>query len=667
VGFLTTALQPNNQRGLELTDAAGWQAIGWLGDSATGINVTQEGALRYSAVFACVRVLAESVASLPLIVYRRTADGKERAPEHPLYRLLHDRPNDYMTSFELRETLQGHLALWGNAYCEIEYNNAGVPIALWPLRPDRMEKVTASGGELFYEYWLPSGSLVKLPGYRVWHNRGLSSDGINGYSPIGLMRQSVALGLAAEEFGARFFGNDARPGGVLQHPGVLGDKALLNLRESWQSRHGGLSRSHRTAILEEGMTYQQIGIPPEDAQFLETRKFQVTEIARMFRVPPHMLADLERATFSNIEHQSIEFVMHTLRPWLVRWEQSIQMRLMPAKDQGSHYAEFLVDGLLRGDVQSRYQAYAVGRQNGWLSANDIRRLENQNPIDDGDVYLIPLNMVPASAASAPPPAPETPPPAARSEQRMVTMANGAEVRAEQWDAAQARHRLQITYLPLYEDVAGRIIRREANDIGNQARKILGKGTPADFREWLEEFYVDHTDFVYRQYEPVSKSYTAQIIDLAAREVGSDAPILTNFLEAYLSSLAGRHVVRNKSRLLDLLQAADDDAQEQIVAELDHWRETKPARIARDESVRASNAVALAAYGALGRSHKILITFGDNCAYCNALAGNRFNLEIPFLSEGQSFMPEGASAPLVAGGHISHAPIHEGCDCMVVTI
>ena len=237
---------------------------------------------------------------------------------------------------------------------------------------------------------------------RVWHLRGLSNDGLDGYSPISLMRQAIGLSMAAEKFGAKFFGNDARPGGILLHPGQLGDEAAKRLTETWESRHGGLSGAHRVAVLEEGLSYKEIGIPPDDAQFLETRKFQVNEIARIYRIPPHMLADLERATFSNIEHQSIDFVTHTIRPWLVRWEQSIKQNLMVPADRDRYFAEFLVDGLLRGDTKSRYEAYAIGRQNGWFSADDIREMENLNPLPDGkgEEYLIPLNMIPAGSAPA---------------------------------------------------------------------------------------------------------------------------------------------------------------------------------------------------------------------------------------------------------------------------
>ena len=325
------------------------------------MDVSPSTALQVTAVFACVRILAETVAGLPLHVYRRLENGgKARAPDHYLYSLLHYLPNPEMTSFEFREVMMGHVCTWGNAYAEIEFDRAGRVRALWPLRPDRMT-VKRVNGRLQYIYKLSKPDSqgrteITLRDEQVFHVHGLGSDGIVGYSPIHLARQAVGLALAAEEFGARFFGNDARPGVVLEHPGQLGDEAHKRLRESWESRHGGLDKSHRVAILEEGLKVHEIGLPPEDAQFLQTRKFQVSEIARMFRIPPHMIADLERATFSNIEHQSLEFVIHTIRPWLVRWEQEIYRSLLTPQERKTYFAEFLVDGLLRGDIKSRYGA-----------------------------------------------------------------------------------------------------------------------------------------------------------------------------------------------------------------------------------------------------------------------------------------------------------------------
>lgn len=377
-----------------LANPASWIVEWATGEStASGVRVSPASALQTTAVLGAVRVIAESVASLPCRVYERQGRGKKRADAHPLYRVLHDQANSEMESFVFREMSQAHLLLWGNAYSEIERDGAERIVGLWPLSPSGTEPVRVNG-RLAYRTAIGTDQIVLRPD-QVLHIRGFGVEGRKGTSLIGLSRQAVGLARATEEYGARFFGNDSRPGGFLEHPGKLSKDAHARIKETWESAHQGLSQAHRIAVLEEGMKFSAVSIPPEDAQFLETRKFQVSEIARIFRVPPHMIGDLEKATFSNIEHQSIEFVIHTLRPWLVRWEQSILRQLFAERERSRYFAEFAVDGLLRGDAAGRYGAYAVARQNGWLSANEIRELENMNPIEGGDVYLVPLNMVPA--------------------------------------------------------------------------------------------------------------------------------------------------------------------------------------------------------------------------------------------------------------------------------
>lgn len=379
------------------------EALG-VRNTVAGIPVNEASALRHVAVLACIRVYAEAIASLPCHMYRRLERGKERTPDHPLYTLLHDRPNPEMTAFSFYETLESHALLWGNCYAEIDFGKSSDrPLALWPLLPDRTHpERDERTGKIVYKTTLDTGAQVTLPAWKVFHVPGLGFDGLVGYSPIRLAREAISLGMATEHYGAAFFGNGARPSGVLEHPGKLSDPAYDRLKASWDNRHGGLTNAQRLAILEEGMKYTAISVPPEDAQFLETRKFQLAEIARLYRVPLHMIGDLERATFSNIEHQSIEFVVHSLRPWLRRWEQAINWKLLGQKERRTHFAEFLVDGLLRGDIKSRYEAYAVGRQNGWLSADDIREAENMNPLPSGSgqIYLVPMNMVPADKVEA---------------------------------------------------------------------------------------------------------------------------------------------------------------------------------------------------------------------------------------------------------------------------
>ena len=369
-----------------------------FGRTTSGKPVNERTAMQTTAVYACVRILAEAIASLPLHVYEYQDDGgKKLVHDHPLYYLLHDEPNPEMTSFVFRETLMSHLLIWGNAYAQIIRDGAGRVLGLYPLLPDKMEVQRDDRGNIYYVYSRNSDENpmfkeygnIKLKAEDVLHIPGLGFDGLIGYSPIAMAKNAVGMTLACEEYGASFFANGANPGGVLEHPGVLKDPSKV--RESWNSVYRGVNNAHKIAVLEEGMKYQQIGIPPEEAQFLETRKFQINEIARLYRIPPHMVGDLDKSSLSHIEQQSLEFVKYTLDPWVIRWEQSLQRSLFLPGEKGKYFIKLNVDGLLRGDYQSRMNGYAVGRQNGWFSANDIREMENMNPIPDeegGNLYLV---------------------------------------------------------------------------------------------------------------------------------------------------------------------------------------------------------------------------------------------------------------------------------------
>jgi HK97 family phage portal protein len=386
-GLFRSRDMPKNRVG------GGWNFL--FGGTTSGKAVNERTAMQTSAVYACVRILAESVAGLPLHVYERTANGsKATKPSHPLYRLLHDEPNREMTSFVFRETLMSHLLLWGNAYAQIIRDGRGFPIALYPLLPDRMAVDRRESGELVYTYQSDKGQ-VKLRRDNVLHIPGLSFDGLIGYSPIAMAKNAVGLALATEDYGATFFANGANPGGVLEHPGVIKPEQADRLRDSWQSQFGG-ANAHKVAVLEEGLKFHQMSIPPEQAQFLETRKFQINEIARIFRVPPHMVGDLEKSSFSNIEQQSLEFVKYTLDPWVVRWEQSLQQALILPSEKATIFIKFNLDGLLRGDYQSRMQGYSTGIQNGFMSVNDVRGLEDMNLLtaeEGGDLHFVNGNMV----------------------------------------------------------------------------------------------------------------------------------------------------------------------------------------------------------------------------------------------------------------------------------
>ena len=382
-----------------LSDAVSAAPTFYFGASGSGKSVTASSAMQLSAVYACVRVISETIASLPLGVYEATDAGSRRAVEHPLYRLLHDEPNPEMTSFVLREVMLSHLLLWGNSYCQIIRSGRSAVAGLYPLLPDHME-VDRVNGRLTYTYTTSDGNRVRLDPLEVLHIPGLGFDGVMGYSPIALEKNAVGLALAAEEYGSKFFNNGARPSGVLKHPNTVRNPEAL--RASWNAAYGGSANAGRTAILEEGMDYKQISMSNNDAQFLETRKFQVSEICRIFRVPPHMIGDLEHATFSNIEHQSISFAVHTIRPWLVRIEQSMNRALFSEQEKAGSsggrrfYVQFNMDGLMRGDYKSRMEGYAIDIQNGFMSPNDVRSLESMNPIPDeagGNAYLCNGNMI----------------------------------------------------------------------------------------------------------------------------------------------------------------------------------------------------------------------------------------------------------------------------------
>lgn len=605
--------------------------------------------MRHSAVYACVRLLAETVASLPLHVYRRTATGKELATDHPLYRVLHDSPNDEMTSFQFREVMQAHLALWGNAYAQIQRDGSG-RIQLWPIQPQYVQPERNNAGQIVYKVYQyqTTGTFRYLSYDEMLHIPGLSFNGIVGLSPIGLAREAIGLGLAAEKFGARFFGSGTNFGTVLTHPNSLSDEALAHLRRSFEKRAKGLDNSHSMLILEEGLDIKNVAIPPEDSQFIETRKFQVNDIARIFRIPPHMIGDLERATFSNIEQQSIEFVQHTIRPWLVRWEQQINKKLLG----GDYFAEFNVDGLLRGDIKSRYEAYAIARQNGWMSANDIRRLENMDPLPGrvGDTYLVPLNM---QDAAQPEPAPE----------------GRAEIRAKEERAmrsAETRERLTESYIPLFQSTLDKFIQRESADVLQQYEK-----NPDSFLNWLDGYYQGFRDELKGAISGVLQGLSKGIRAAILAELGNDSPAdelpreLELFLLAYADSFAARHVSVSANEIRSTLKA-DGQPADNLSALMETWNKERAKEAAADEARKAGNAVSRAVYLSEGVTKIRWVARGSkNCPYCTRMNGKTVSIGEPFFRKGDEYHPEGAERPMQMKKDLKHPPIHRGCDCTII--
>lgn len=364
-------------------------------------SVSEEKALTIDAVYACVNLYARTLASMPLVLYEKGTKGKQRALNHPLYNLLHDEPNPNMSSHTFRKIMEASLKLYGNAYAHIQYDKNWQVKALWPFSPNCVTpQQDLKSGELYYDCIMFDGSVKRLRAYEIIHIPGLGFDGISGRSPIRQFAETMGLSLEIKKYGRNFFKNGARPSGILEHPGQLSEQAQKRLERKFEQRYGGTDNIGKTMLLEEGMTYKAVGVPPEEAQFLEARKYGVNEIARIYGVPPHMIADLEHATYTNIESQDINFAKHSILPECVNWEQELARKLLTTKERERYEIEFNMEGLVRGDLQSRYQAYAIGRQWGFLTADDIRAKENMGNVDGGDTTYTPLNMINSDLADA---------------------------------------------------------------------------------------------------------------------------------------------------------------------------------------------------------------------------------------------------------------------------
>ncbi len=454
----------------------------------TGISVTPDVAMTVTAFFSAIRFRAFAVASLPKILYQRTGQGKRRVTESQLYGLLHDIPNKEMTAFDLWSMLDSHVMIRGNAYAEIVSDNAGNVVEIWPLRPDKMSVVRNEAGALRYIYQLPQkfdNKKVELLPEQVLHLRGLTTDGVMGYAPITMMRNAVGLTKATEDYAAAYFGNGAQPGMVLKHPAKLKDPDRL--RDQWEHAHQGLDQAHRVAVLEEGMSVEKIGLSPEDSQFLETRVHQVYEISRMTDVPPQMIFELSQANFSTLEQMTLDFVVHHLRPWLVAYEQQCNRSLLLESERNAGwFVENLIDGLLRGDLQTRYNAYAIGKQNGWLTTNKILQMENMNTIGPkGDVYTVPLNMSVLGEDGMPKAVPDASPAEPNTPARSMVFPTRAMV------------------YPILKDAAERIGKRELNEFTNARKKF---GNNARFAAWAEQFYKqDYPAFIRTVMMPLVQS------------------------------------------------------------------------------------------------------------------------------------------------------------------
>ncbi|MDD5013734.1 MAG: phage portal protein [Atribacterota bacterium] len=629
-------------------------------ESFAGIPITPERAVKYSAVLACSRIISEGIASVPLFVYKRIEGGKEKATDHYLYDILHLQPNERMSSFSFREMMILHLLFWGNSYSNIVYDNSGGISALWPLLPWRM-KVESSNGKLQYKYRLPDNTEKIIPNEYVLHIPGMSFDGLVGKSIISCAREAIGLGLALEEFGSRFFGQGTQFGGFVEHPKNIGEKAEKNLRAALRQKYKGLNNAHRLIILEEGMKFTPNHIPLNDAQFLESRKFQKNEIAMMFNVSPHLIKDLDRATLNNIEHLEIEHVVYTLRPWCVRIEQAENIKLLTKSERQVFYIEHLLEGLLRGDIKSRYESYAIGRQWGWLSADDIRALENMNPLPDGQgkIYYMPLNMMPADQVASMP------------NMRSIEILKPKAIESRAIRSATHKSRLANNYRGLFADATSRIIQFEKADILKKAKLIFGKRNInlLNFSDFLNKFYIDKSDEITKRIKPVVGTYGKVVSEAVSEEIGTviDDAKLDGFLDDYTSALNKRYAATSKSRLTGIAQNAvanDLDAYGEIEGEFSKWEKERPSVVSLKETIKIAGAVSYFSYKLANIQKIIWINTGSkSCPFCEELNGRVVGIEQPYMSK-DSLMEADGKEPLTFSSDVFHPPLHGGCVCML---
>lgn len=617
-----------------------------------GKNVTEENALSSTAVYAAGRAISETVASLPLHLFRRLKNGgKERATDQKLYNIMHLQPNPEMSSMVYRQICASHFLFYGNSYSEIERDLNDNVIGLWPLMPNKM-RITRVDGILYYDYSLPSGKTKIFNTSQIMHIRGFSLNGIMGMSPIDKGKQAIGLGMGLEEFGARFFGNGARPGTVLEHPGELSENAIKRLRKAWDDIHGGLSKSNRMAILEEGMKLHEFGVSPQDAQALESRKFQVIEVARLFNVPPHILKDLERSTFNNIEQMGLEYIIYTIRPILVLFEQQYSISLLPENKKSEYFIEHIVDGLLRGDTESRYKAYLIGRQNGWLSANDIRGLENMNPIEGGNIYIVPLNMQPISWMM----------PESKPDERNIKI--------EHRSNPTIRLRLQQNYRPLITDAAQRIINKETIAINRAIKTHLGDRNIKSFNDWIDDFYKSMPDYINKNIMPVLLSYGEATALAAAEEIGiekysirslQEQEELKRFVNKYVNNYSVQHINSSIGQLRGLMKEPGE-MEEALIKRADEWHKKRAIKIAGNETIRFSSAISSSVFFENGYS----IVWRANttaCPYCLELDGRKVGKGESFI-EANTVLQIEDREPMKINRPCMHPQLHQGCDCWI---
>jgi len=622
--------------------------------SIAGVQVNEESALKYLTVFACVSLISGDIARLPLILYKRAKDGsKQRVLNHPLYDILHNAPNPSTTSFNFREAAQNHLLLWGNTYARIK--KTGIGGAIKSLEqipvPGRVQIKTDRRG-IYYE-WSDGKGKHRAAKKDVLHIPGFGFNGLTGMSLIGLAREAIGLGMATEQFGSMYFGKGTHPAGIYEMDGYLGDNKTEFLK-TLKTGIAGLGNSHQIMVAEGGAKYKPLTIPLNDAQFLETRKFQKLELCGMFHVPPHKIAIHDQnSNHNNLEQENSGYVDSCLMHWIVRWEQNISLQLLTREERmQGYFAEFLVDGLLRGDSQARGEFYNKMFQVGALSPNKILAKENMNPIDGGDQHFVQLNMVPLNMAGE-----------IVKDNNQPKKEDKASREYRSKNSIITRDRISKQYYPLFHRAAQDIVNKEGLAVKGQINKQRKLRTDGNMQKWLDDFYRKMPKEIKSKIGPVIRSFSEAIQAAAADEMGTDVEIskdLERFIDDYTTRYAERHTESSLGQLTALLEQDLTALEERV----DEWAKTRADKIAVNETVRASSAIYQAVAFSVGFSTVLRNRGPKTCPYCRSLAGKKVRAGGgPLVSDGEELPGKNSTdPPMKIRGDKFHTPIHQGCDC-----
>jgi len=655
------------RRLLDLDDETLNSFLGGSKASTTGIAVTPLRALQHPPFLSIARLVAGVVASLPCVVYRRTGpEARERDPDHPTYRVVHDQPNEEMDSFIFWETTVFHIMHRGKSCARIDRNGKGQVTSLWPYAPDRVKAMRGEKGKLIYRYTPPRGGPRYIPLRKVLYISNLSGNGLTPYDPLWLLQNPLALGIAAEDYAGKIFKDGSLQGGFLRHPKKLGRKGRRRLKRMWKKTHGGLDNAHETAVLEDGMEWQDRGVTPEQAQLLAVRRHQLQETARGSGMSQmHLLGDLERATFDNIEHQSLEFVIYCLRILLRRIERRVNIMLFTPEEQKTHFIEFLVDELLRGDIKSRFEALAIAHEHSVINADEWRRKENMppQPGGQGKIYQAPINKQNAMNLLEEEPGEES------SSRQIRRSMRRLEARVT---AATGRQKLAKAYRDVFANAGLRIVKRERNDILPQAEKAFGQRDLQSFLVWLEQFYQEHREYIRKQMGPVISSFAEAVraaatkeIDVDPEEGDQDLATFQAFVQGLIEGYANRHSFSSEGQIRQVLAEAIEKQEEPTGAlrqRFDEWEEKRPGKIATRETVQQSNAVAKKVFVMGGIVKLRWVTIGKNCPFCNILDNRVVGVEETFVDPGDFTGSDGTA--LRVRRPVGHPPLHAGCDCQI---